>query len=290
MKVIIGTRASKLALIQSEQVKDYIMKKNPQAEVSVVKITTTGDQIIDRTLDKVGGKGLFVKELDKALLDGTTDLSVHSLKDVPMEVQKELPLLSYSKREDARDVLVLPKGTDHLDLSKPIGTSSKRRIVQLKELYPEATYESVRGNLQRRLEKLDAGEYSALVLAAAGLIRLGLEDRISRYFEPEEIIPAAGQGIIAVQGNMSKDYSYFAGFHDIDSEETGECERAFVKELNGGCSSPIAAHARIVGNELYLIGMYCSEDGTDIRKGATAGKLGNPRAIGIRLAKELKGE
>lgn len=290
MKVVIGTRASMLAMVQSEQVKDFIVKKNPEAEVTLLKMTTTGDQILDRTLDKVGGKGLFVKELDQALLEGKTDLSVHSLKDMPMEVPEELPLLSFSKREDARDVLVLPKGVDSLDLSKPIGTSSMRRIVQLKELYPEAAFKNIRGNLQTRLEKLDSGEYGAIVLAAAGLIRLGLADRISKYFEPEEIIPAAGQAIIAVQGRKDKDYTYVKGFHDVDSEETGLCERAFVRELDGGCSSPIAAHARIVGGELYLIGMYCNEDGTDVRKGATAGKLGHPEAIGIRLAKELKGE
>ncbi|MDD3279017.1 MAG: hydroxymethylbilane synthase [Lachnospiraceae bacterium] len=290
MKIVIGTRASMLAVAQSEQVKAYIKDKNPQAEVSLLKLTTTGDQILDRRLDEVGGKGLFVRELDQALLDGRTDLSVHSLKDLPMETSEELPLLSYSTREDARDVLVLPKGVKDLDLSKPVGTSSMRRIVQLKELYPEATYANARGNLQTRLDKLDSGEYSALVLAAAGLKRLGLEERISRYFEPEEIIPAAGQGIIAVQGHKDKDYSYVAGFHDVDSEITGDCERAFVKELDGGCSSPIAAYARIVNEEVYLLGMYCNEDGTDVRRGAMAGKIADAIYIAVKLAKELKGE
>src|SRR5699024_2791763 len=137
-----------------------------------------------------GGKGLFVKELDRALLSGRTDLSVHSLKDMPMEISEELPIVAYSRREDPRDVLVLPAGAKEVDFQKPIGCSSLRRVLQLKELFPQATFASVRGNVLTRLSKLDAGEYGALVLAAAGLKRLGLEDRISRYFSVEEILPA----------------------------------------------------------------------------------------------------
>ena len=175
-KFVIGSRESKLAVIQSEMVMDYIRRTSPQTEVSLLTMKTTGDIILDRTLDKVGGKGLFVKELDRALLDKRSDLSVHSLKDMPMEVDEQLPIVGFSKREDPRDVLVLPEGTDHLNFEKPIGCSSLRRILQLKELFPQAEFKSVRGNVLTRLRKLDEGQYSALVLAAAGLKRLGLEN------------------------------------------------------------------------------------------------------------------
>ena len=166
-KVIIGSRESRLAVIQSEMVRDYILSYNKNCEVELLTMKTTGDKILDRTLDKVGGKGLFVKELDKALLEKKSQLSVHSLKDMPMEVPEELPLLAFSKREDPRDVLVLPEGIKELDESKPIGCSSLRRTLQLKELYPNMKFKSVRGNVQTRLMKLDEGPYSALLLAAA---------------------------------------------------------------------------------------------------------------------------
>ena len=188
-KITIGSRESKLAVLQSEMVRDYIKNHDPELEVEILTMKTTGDKILDRTLDKVGGKGLFVKELDHALLDGRTELSVHSLKDMPMEVPAELPLLAFSKREDPRDVLVLPKGVTELDRSKPLGCSSLRRTLQLRELYPDMEIKSIRGNLQTRLRKLDEGQYSGLILAAAGLKRLGLEERISRYFTEEEMLP-----------------------------------------------------------------------------------------------------
>lgn len=207
-KIIIGSRESRLAVVQSEMVRAFIQKKLPDTQVELLTMKTTGDKILDRTLDQVGGKGLFVKELDRALLSGRSDLSVHSLKDMPMEVDERLPLLAFSSREDERDALVLPQGVAELDIQKPIGCSSLRRTLQLKKLYPQMEFKSIRGNVQTRLAKLDAGEYSALVLAAAGLKRLGLEERISRYFTPEEVIPAAGQGILAVQGRAGEDYSY----------------------------------------------------------------------------------
>ena len=202
--VVIGSRESRLAVIQSEMVRDYIEKNNDGLKAELLTMKTTGDIILDRTLDKVGGKGLFVKELDRALLDGRSELSVHSLKDMPMEVPEELPLLAFSNREDPRDALVLPQGVTELDKTKPIGCSSLRRTLQLAELFPDMECKSVRGNVQTRLKKLDSGEYSALVLAAAGLKRLGLTHRISRYFEPEEMLAAAGQGILTVQGRKGK--------------------------------------------------------------------------------------
>ena len=288
MRIIIGTRESLLALIQSEIIKEYIETQRPDAEVALLKMKTTGDKILDRTLDKVGGKGLFVKELDRALLEKRSDLSVHSLKDLPMEVSEELPVLAYSKREDPRDVLVLPKGVSELDFSKPIGSSSKRRVLQLKKLYPEAEFASVRGNIQTRLKKLDSGEYSGLILAAAGLKRLGLESRISRYFEPEEVIPSAGQGILAVQGRAGEDYEYLNGYSDEGSTYAAICERAFVRELDGGCSSPIAAFARIQDGQISLTGLYCEEDSDIFRKGEKRGPVGEAKSLGVALAQELK--
>ena len=195
-KIVIGSRESKLAVLQSEMVRDYIKEKNPDLEVEILTMKTTGDIILDRTLDKVGGKGLFVKELDKALIDGRSILSVHSLKDMPMEVPEELPLLAFSKREDPRDVLVLPDGVSELDKSKPLGCSSLRRTLQLKKLYPDMDVRSIRGNLQTRLRKLDEGQYSALILAAAGLKRLGLESRINRYFTADEIRLLARESLL----------------------------------------------------------------------------------------------
>ena len=289
MKTIrIGSRESRLAVIQSEMVMEYLKKECQDREISLLTMKTTGDKILDRTLDKIGGKGLFVKELDKALLEKKSDLSVHSLKDVPMEVPEELPLVAFSKREDPRDVLVLPRGSREIDFTKPIGCSSLRRILQLKELYPQAEFKSVRGNVQTRLNKLDSGEYSALTLAAAGLKRLGLEERISRYFEPEEMIPAAGQGILAVQGRQGEDYSYLEHFADRDGTKAALAERAFVRYLDGGCSSPVAAHAIIHGDSIHLMGLYYQESTGKYKKDSMNGTVDEAEELGVRLAKKLK--
>ena len=287
-QIRIGSRESRLAVIQSEMVMDYLKKECPGDEITLVTMKTTGDKILDRTLDKIGGKGLFVKELDRALMENRTDLSVHSLKDMPMEVPDELPLIAFSRREDPRDVLVLPEGSDTWDTSLPLGCSSQRRILQLKELYPQVECKSVRGNVLTRLKKLDSGEYGALVLAAAGLKRLGLEHRISRYFEPEEIIPAAGQGILAVQGKQGEDYSYMKNFADRDASASAVCERAFVRYLDGGCSSPVAAHARVSGDRISLLGLYYDESTGTCRKGSLEGTVSEAETLGICLAKQLK--
>ena len=284
----IGTRASKLAVIQAEMVRSYLQERGIPAEL--VTMTTTGDRILDRTLDKVGGKGLFVKELDAALLDGRSDLSVHSLKDVPMELPDGLPLLGFSKREDPRDALILPEGAEQIDFSKPIGCASSRRILQLKRLFPEARFAPIRGNVQTRLRKLDEGQYSATVLAAAGLKRAGLERRISRIFSTEEMLPAAGQGVLAVQGRADADYAYLNGFFDADSRDTSLCERAFVAALDGGCTAPTAAFAEILpdGESLLLTGLVFDETaGTMIRRQA-AGLRTNAVRLGTQLASEVK--
>lgn len=287
-KIVIGSRESKLAVLQSEMVRDYIKEKNPDLEVEILTMKTTGDIILDRTLDKVGGKGLFVKELDKALIDGRSILSVHSLKDMPMEVPEELPLLAFSKREDPRDVLVLPDGVSELDKSKPLGCSSLRRTLQLKKLYPDMEVRSIRGNLQTRLRKLDEGQYSALILAAAGLKRLELESRINRYFTADEIIPAAGQGILAVQGRKGEAYDFLEGYCDKDAWAAGSAERAFVKLLDGGCSSPVAAHAEIFGNEIYLRGLYYNEKDGSYVTGTLRGNKADAERLGRELAETLR--
>lgn len=291
-KIVIGSRESKLAVIQSRMVQEYI-EKNTDTEVTLLTMKTTGDIILDRTLDKVGGKGLFVKELDRALIEGRSDISVHSLKDMPMEVPEELPLIAFSKREDPRDVLVLPKdavdkGITEPDLSKPIGCSGPRRQLQLQEIFPGCSVKPVRGNVLTRLEKLDRGEYGALILAAAGLKRLGLEDRITRYFEPEEMMPAAGQGILAVQGRKGEDYGFLEGYEDKESAVCARAERAFVRALDGGCSSPIAAHGRVKDGELSLMGLYYSEESKDWDKMEIKGTVSEPEKLGEELAYKLK--
>ena len=288
--VVIGSRESRLAVIQSEMVRDYIEKNNDGLKAELLTMKTTGDIILDRTLDKVGGKGLFVKELDRALLDGRSELSVHSLKDMPMEVPEELPLLAFSNREDPRDALVLPQGVTELDKTKPIGCSSLRRTLQLAELFPDMECKSVRGNVQTRLKKLDSGEYSALVLAAAGLKRLGLTHRISRYFEPEEMLPAAGQGILTVQGRKGNDYSYLDGYGDADSTCAALAERSFVRFLDGGCSSPVAAHAVVDQEKIVLTGLYYEEETGAYKKGSLEGTREEAEELGVRLAKKLREE
>ena len=287
MKLRIGSRDSLLAVIQSRLVMDALQAAHPGIELELVTMKTTGDQILDRTLDQVGGKGLFVKELDAALQAGRVDLTVHSCKDLPMELPEGLPIAAFLRREDPRDVLALPEGAAEWDVRLPAGSASPRRRVQLRELFPAAEVRPVRGNVQTRLRKLDEGGYGALILAAAGMKRLGLERRISRYFEPEELLPAAGQGILAVQCRADMDRAVFDCLRDRESEICALAERAFVQALDGGCSSPIAAYARMEGDNVTVTGMYV--DGTErVRKGAASGPAGEGEALARALAKKLK--
>lgn len=288
MKIRIGSRESKLAVIQSELVMEAIRRAEPDAELELVTMKTTGDKILDKTLDQIGGKGLFVKELDQALRDGRADFTVHSLKDMPMELPPDLPLAAFSTRADPRDALVLPEGVTEPDQEKPIGCSSRRRQLQLQALFPEMAVKPVRGNVQTRLRKLQEGEYSALVLAAAGLKRLGLEDRITRVFSVEEMLPAAGQGILAVQTRAGMDCGCLRAVHDPDTACCALAERAFVRALNGGCSSPVAAYAEVTGETLTLTGLYVSDDETVIRKGSLTGMKQDAEALGSELAAQLK--
>lgn len=283
----IGSRESVLAVAQAQLLIDYMKENCEQSEPELVTMKTTGDRILDRTLDQVGGKGLFVKELEAALRDRRIDLCVHSLKDVPMDVPQDLPIIGCSAREDVRDVLVLPQGVTVWDHSRPVGTSSKRRAQQLETLYPDINCAPVRGNVQTRLKKLDQGDYGALILAAAGLKRLGLEARISRYFEPEELLPAGGQGILAVQGRAGEDYRFLDGFCDADSMVAAEAERAFLRELDGGCTSPVAAYARVNGQQLILEGYCDTYDGSYARERASGSRT-QAQQTGIGLARYMR--
>lgn len=292
-KIRVGSRESRLAVAQSQIVIDMILKNNPDVEVELVTMKTTGDKILDRTLDKVGGKGLFVKELDRALLENEVDITVHSLKDVPMEPDERLPLVAFTKCEDPRDALVLPTGKSEIDWSKPIGCSSMRRTLQFKKLFPQAQILPVRGNVLTRLEKLDRGDFGALILASAGLKRLGLADRISRQFSEEEMIPAAGQGVIVIQGRAGEDYSYLEALNDRSSEICVQAERAFVRTLDGGCSSPIAAHAVCADDTLSITGLYVKEDQIAtgiVHIGKIEGNIDDFEELGSSLAKRLKAE
>lgn len=250
----IGSRESKLAIAQTQLVMQELKRQHPYLHLELVPLKTTGDRILDRTLDQIGGKGLFVKELDQALANGTIDLAVHSLKDMPMEESSAFPIVAFFQRDDPRDVLVLPEHRSEPPMC--IGSSSARRRLQLYRLFPEASVEPVRGNVLTRLDKLENGAFDALVLAAAGLRRLGLSHRIARYFSPEEMLPAAGQGILAIQGRRGEWGAVLKGLDDPDTRTAALAERSFVRELDGGCSSPVAAYAQLSGNEIQLTGLY----------------------------------
>lgn len=289
-KIVIGSRASRLAVRQAVIVMECIRSAHPHIEISMETFVTTGDKILDKNLDQIGGKGLFVRELDQALLNGRIDIAVHSLKDMPMDTPSELPILAYSVREDPRDALVLPQGTEAWNGKGVVGCSSARRKLQLGKLYPHADVTGIRGNVQTRLDKLDRGEYAALVLACAGLKRLDLGNRISRVFEPEEMLPAAGQGILAVQGRQSEGLEeLLACVNDADSQACATAERAFVRALGGGCTEPVAAFARMDGNTLHLDGWYLDETTGGQPSGNIEGGAADAERLGQVLAERLKG-
>ena len=288
-KIRIGSRESRLAVIQAEIVESAIRARHPEIETEIITMKTTGDRILDRTLDQIGGKGLFVKELDAALLEGRVDITVHSSKDLPMETDPRLPLVAFSPRQDARDVLVLPAGCTEMPAGRPIGSASLRRTLQLRELFPGVEIAPVRGNVQTRLQKLDRGDYCALVLAAAGRERLGLTDRISRRFSVSEILPAAGQGILAVQSRAGFDTDFLREFHDAGAAACITAERAFVRTLDGGCSSPVAAHAVLEGEKLCLTGFYVNAAGAWF-KDSCAGGMDAAEDLGTELALRMRRE
>lgn len=283
MKTIrIGSRESELAVIQSKIVIDLIQRHFPEYETELVTMKTTGDIRQDISLDKIGGRGLFVKELDRALLNGDADVTVHSLKDMPLETNAELPVIAYTRRSSPFDALILPK-SGKTDFSR-VGCSSSRRAHQFKELYPNANIIPIRGNVPTRLEKLDKGEYTAIILACAGLERLGLTNRISRVFTPNEIVPAAGQGIIAVQ--CRRGFEFLKEITDTGAEICARAELSTIRALGGGCSVPAGVYAAAEGERLHIYG-YHFKDGVSVRK-ELYGDINAPEALGIKLAEELK--
>lgn len=287
----IGSRESMLAVAQTKLVMERLKKAFPDVELELITMKTTGDKILNQALDKIGGKGLFVKELDKALADGEIDMAVHSLKDMPMEENAQLPLAAVVKRGDPRDALVLGRKESGVTV---IGTSSLRRRIQLEGLAAKcgASFDvkNVRGNVISRLAKLDGGEYGALILASAGLERLGLSDRVSRYFSVEEMIPAAGQGTLAIQTRKDFDIACLEAVNDTDTQIAALAERAFVRALDGGCSAPTAAFAQVNGQELGILGLYCSEKTGVTRRGSVCGDIRRPEYYGEWLAWKLKNE
>ena len=283
----IGSRDSILAVRQAELIRDRINQEHPELDIRIITMKTTGDKILDKSLAAIGGKGLFVKELDRALLDGRIDIAVHSLKDVPMELNPDLPLLAFGKREDPRDVMIYRQGLSELPENAVIGTSSRRRELQLKKLCPAYTFRGIRGNVQTRMRKLEEEGYDGTLLAAAGLKRLGMEHVIGQYFSVDEIIPAAGQGILAVQGRRGEDYSWLACVDDPESRAAAAAERAFIRTVGGGCTSPSAAHAQVSGNEVKLTGLYYNEDSGEYSVDSVISEIGRVQGAAENLARKL---
>ena len=283
----IGSRDSILAVRQAELIRDRISQEHPELDIRIITMKTTGDKILDKSLAAIGGKGLFVKELDRALLDGRIDIAVHSLKDVPMELNPDLPLLAFGKREDPRDVMIYRQGLSELPENAVIGTSSRRRELQLKKLCPAYTFRGIRGNVQTRMRKLEEEGYDGTLLAAAGLKRLGMEHVIGQYFSVNEIIPAAGQGILAVQGRRGEDYSWLACVDDPESRAAAAAERAFIRTVGGGCTSPSAAHAQVSGNEVKLTGLYYNEDSREYSVDSVISEIGRVQGAAENLARKL---
>ncbi|MDR1874325.1 MAG: hydroxymethylbilane synthase [Synergistaceae bacterium] len=299
MKIIrVGSRDSALAVKQTRLVMDALARAHPELRIELVTMKTAGDlnlrpfeQLAQKEdgsgTNRFGAKGLFVKELEQALMDERIDVAVHSLKDMPMEQDERLPIRAFFERGDPRDALVSPLRRAEPD--GDIGCSSARRRVQLERLMP-GRVRPIRGNVPTRLKKLDEGQYAFLVLAAAGLRRLGLGSRISRIFSPEEMIPAAGQGSLACQVR-GEDSGFIDALNDPDTEDCARAERAFVARLGGGCALPVAAYARARGTELILRGLYVDEAENLYRSASLSGDRRDAVKLGETLASRLqKGE
>jgi hydroxymethylbilane synthase len=296
-KVVIGTRASKLALWQAEWIKAELERLNPGLDVELNKIKTTGDKILDVPLAKVGGKGLFVKEIEEALLRGEADLAVHSMKDVPTEFPEGLHLAVICEREDPRDAFIAPvqgstfkiQSFRQLPAGATLGTSSLRRSSQLLSIRPDLRIVQLRGNLETRFRKLDEGQFDAMILAAAGVKRLGWAQRITEILDPSVSLPAIGQGAIGIECRTS-DEVINSLITPLNHKETSICvraERALLKRLQGGCQVPIAAHAEIKAGRLVMDGLVGSVTGDRIIKEHLEGNIENAETIGITLGEKL---
>lgn len=290
-KVIIGTRGSALALWQANWVKSELEKRYPDIEVSLTKIKTTGDKILDVPLAKVGGKGLFVKEIEEALLEGRVHLAVHSMKDVPTFFPDGLHLRCITEREDPRDAVFSRNRVKLLDLPKgaKIGTSSLRRQSQLLHLRPDFEILQLRGNLDTRLKKLDDGHFDAIILAGAGVKRLGWADKITELLSPEVSLPAIGQGALGIETPTNDKYinDLVAFFDHPETSYAVRAERALLKRLEGGCQVPIAAYGTLSGETLTLKGLVASPDGKTFVKDTVTGPKENCEKLGVELAERL---
>ena len=293
--LVIGSRGSKLALFQSEQAKARLEALNPDLQVRIEIIKTTGDVKTD-PLTVIGGKGVFTKELEDALLDGRIDLAVHSLKDLPTILPDGLTIGAICEREDPRDALVLPGNVASSNASlrtlidrAVVGTSSQRRVAQLKALRPDVEIKDVRGNVDTRIRKLDEGQYDALILASAGLRRLGLAERISAAIATDEMLPAVGQGAVAIEAHNDNKFA-LESISKLNHDTTRiAClaERSLLRSLGGGCQLPIAAHALVNGNELYLHGLVATIDGSQVLRDSVSGSVGRAEELGQTLANRL---
>jgi hydroxymethylbilane synthase len=294
-QLVIGSRGSKLALWQAERAKAQLLELHPEIDIRIEIIKTTGDVKTD-PLSVIGGKGVFTKELEDALLDGRIDLAVHSLKDLPTLLPDRLAISAICKRDDPRDALVVrdelkARAGSILNLPEQaiVGTSSQRRVAQLKSLRSDVVVKDVRGNVDTRIRKLDEGQYDVLILASAGLRRLELQDRIDAAISVEEMVPAVGQGAIAIE-TRADDAFVIETTADLDHRETRlAClaERAFLRSLGGGCQFPIAAHATLNEDQLLLDGLVAAPDGARILRDQLSGRQDSPDEIGSSLAEQL---
>ena len=287
----IATRKSKLALWQAEFVKAELQRFHPELEVELVTFTTQGDIILDTPLAKIGGKGLFVKELEAAMLDGRADIAVHSMKDVPMEFPEGLGLSVICERENPTDAFVSNHYKSLLDLPQGahVGTSSLRRQCQILAARPDLKISSLRGNVQTRLGKLDAGEFDAIILASAGLIRLELQERIADFISDDISLPAGGQGAVGIECRTDDQATHdlLAPLHHQLSAYRVTAERALNRRLEGGCQVPIACYATLDGDQLFLRGLVGSEDGQTIIRTEIKGHVDDAETLGIQAAENL---
>lgn len=293
-KLVIASRESRLAMWQAETVRDRLRELYPYSTVEILGMTTRGDQILDRTLSKVGGKGLFVKELEVAMQEGRADLAVHSLKDVPMELPEGFELAAVLEREDPRDAFV---SNDYDNLAAlpagaVVGTSSLRRQALISARFPHLVIQPLRGNLDTRLAKLDRGEYAAIILAAAGLKRLGMPARIRSFIEPEDSLPAPGQGAMAIEVPAGRPelLGLLAPLNHRDTEVAVRAERQLSRTFGGSCQVPLAAFATVDSNAMRLRAMVATPDGKRIARAEIHGAADAPEALGVQIAKELESQ
>ena len=293
-RLVIASRESRLAMWQAQHVRDRLLALYPQCDVQILGMTTRGDQILDRTLSKVGGKGLFVKELEVAMSEGRADLAVHSLKDVPMDLPEGFALAAVLAREDARDAFV---SNDHATLASlpagaVVGTSSLRRQALIAARFPHLVIRPLRGNLDTRLAKLDRGEYAAIILAAAGLKRLGLPERIRELIAPEDSLPAPGQGAMTIEicSNRTDLAAWMAPLNDYHSAQAVMAERTLSKAFGGSCQVPLAAFATIDGERMRLRAMVATPDGKRVATAEASGPVDAPDALGLQIARALRAQ